>query len=97
MAGDQTYRLTRIVNRQLEALERQKGFDRFPPTLTFTSLVDSTVLTPALVHRFYSKLTRQSELVLYDINRNEAASQFIKDAQDSFLKDLEKSSPTGYR
>jgi alpha-beta hydrolase superfamily lysophospholipase len=89
MASDQIFRLTKIVNKQLEALQARDGFGAFPPTLTFTSVVDSTVLTPELVSRFYSKMQPNgSELVLYDVNRSDAFGSFIPEKHDRFLHQL---------
>jgi hypothetical protein len=41
-----------------------------PPVLTFHSLVDATVSTPAVVHALYDVIgDERFELVLFDINR----------------------------
>ena len=68
MAGHQTFTLGRAIQKQLDALTEQ--LTAWPPTLTFQSLVDSTVLTRSVVEQFYDKLpTPKNELVLYDVNR----------------------------
>jgi alpha-beta hydrolase superfamily lysophospholipase len=89
MASDQTYRLIHVVNRQLKALKSRDGFGAFPPVLTFTSVVDSTVITPELVSRFYSKLKANgSELVLYDVNRSNVFDEFVRNKHDAFFNSL---------
>ncbi len=68
MAGHQTFTLGRAIQKQLDGLAEQ--LTAWPPTLTFQSLVDSTVLTRSVVEQFYDKLPApKNELVLYDVNR----------------------------
>ena len=68
MAGHQTFTLGRAIQKQLAGLAGQ--LTAWPPTLTFQSLVDSTVLTRSVVEQFYDKIPApENELVLYDVNR----------------------------
>ncbi len=68
MAGHQTFTLARTIQKQIDGLAGQ--LTAWPPTLTFQSLVDSTVLTRSVVEQFYDKLpTPKNALVLYDVNR----------------------------
>ena len=54
---------------QLVALEGR--LDKLPPILTFQSVLDSTVLTSAVVDTLYVRLPKNgSELVLFDRNRH---------------------------
>lgn len=97
MAGDQIFRLTKVVERQMKDLEAGKGFARFPPVLAFTSVVDSTVLVPSLVDRLFSRLAANgSRLVLYDVNRCNAFAKFIKAGQAGLLASLESGPPLAY-
>ncbi len=48
-AGDVSYRLTTEIQRQIGALQESGKLDDMPPVLAFSSVVDSTVLAPALV------------------------------------------------
>ncbi|MDH3673044.1 MAG: alpha/beta fold hydrolase, partial [Gammaproteobacteria bacterium] len=68
IAGHQTFTLGRAIQKQMDGLAGQ--LTEWPPTLTFQSLVDSTVLTRSVVEQFYDKLPApKNELVLYDVNR----------------------------
>jgi hypothetical protein len=60
-----------------------------PPLLTFHSLVDATVSTPAVVHALYDVIAdERSELVLFDINRASGLVPFIKPEDSSLLSRL---------
>ncbi|MFB3089059.1 MAG: alpha/beta hydrolase, partial [Acidiferrobacterales bacterium] len=68
MAGHQSFTLARTIQKQIDGLAGQ--LTAWPPTLTFQSLVDSTVLTRSVIEQFYDKLSApKNELVLYDVNR----------------------------
>jgi alpha-beta hydrolase superfamily lysophospholipase len=69
-AGDQIYRLTQALEARLAGHASDGVLSAYPPVLTFQSLVDSTVLTDAIIDRLYERLPASgSELVLFDINR----------------------------
>jgi alpha-beta hydrolase superfamily lysophospholipase len=69
-AGDVVYRLTREIQRRLQASGEADGLVSFPPVLAFASVVDATVSTAALVDGLFAHLPeRGHELVLFDINR----------------------------
>ncbi|MBB4865024.1 alpha-beta hydrolase superfamily lysophospholipase [Pseudomonas nitritireducens] len=70
-AARQTVELTDAVQKGLDASQRNGGLQRLPPILTFQSLADSTVSTPAVVSSLYDRLPENgSELVLFDLNRS---------------------------
>jgi alpha-beta hydrolase superfamily lysophospholipase len=73
-AGVQVHRITRNVDRRLQALAQDPlAVDKVPPILVFKSTVDSTVATNAVVDNLLMRLAAGSnELVLFDINRNSA-------------------------
>jgi len=78
-AGQQTYNLTVAIQKQINSLKRSNRFSGFPSTLTFQSIVDSTVRTDAIVDRLYARLDPgQHELVLFDINRRALMRHFLK-------------------
>ena len=52
-AGLQTWRLTRTLQAQVARVAADGRAAQLPPLLTFHSLVDSTVSTPAVVHALY--------------------------------------------
>ncbi len=73
-AGDVVHRLTRSVDSRL-ARVASRGDARLPPILAFKSTVDSTVTTEAIVDSLLARLSpRRHELVLFDINRYDAAT-----------------------
>jgi alpha-beta hydrolase superfamily lysophospholipase len=69
-AGDQVYRLAKTIQLQLDSAQASGKLDRFPPVLTFQSIVDATVSTPAVFSGLYYRLNNTvNELVVFDINR----------------------------
>jgi alpha-beta hydrolase superfamily lysophospholipase len=78
-AGQQTYRLTKALDEQLDSAANSGRIREMPPILTFQSLVDTTVRTGAVVDALYARLTRQgSELVLFDVNRQSRIQSFFR-------------------
>ena len=79
-AGDQMYRLTKEIDNKLSTLNAAAGTGQFPKTLALMSLVDATVSTHAIVTHLFDKLNNAgNELVVFDINRNEIFTLFLKD------------------
>lgn len=69
-AGDQVYRLTQEIDREVRSAVKAGTIARLPPILAFQSVVDATVSPPALVSGLYDRLPPGGhELVLFDINR----------------------------
>ncbi|WP_313951267.1 alpha/beta hydrolase [Accumulibacter sp.] len=69
-AGDVVYRLTGQIQGQLDAMSSGGKLQHFPPLLAFSSVVDATVSTSALVSGLFERLPAgDHELVLFDINR----------------------------
>lgn len=70
-AGMQTYRLTTALRAQMSRVGESAQMSRLPPILTFQSVVDTTVSTPAVIYDLYDRLPagRGHELVLFDLNR----------------------------
>ena len=97
-AGLQTWRLTTTLQRQIARAAGAGLASRLPPVLTFHSLVDATVSTPAVVHALYDVIADQrSELVLFDINRASGLVPFIQQADATLLSRLTDASPRKYR
>lgn len=72
-AARQSYLLTQALQSELRAQDGGGTLRGFPPVLTFQSVLDQTVLTSAIVSSLHGVLSGgNSELVLYDINRNAA-------------------------
>lgn len=78
-AGDMMYRLTMEIDRKLAALKVSSRTEEFPRTLALMSLVDATVSSHAVVTHLFDKLENTgNELVLFDINRHEDFTLFLK-------------------
>jgi alpha-beta hydrolase superfamily lysophospholipase len=97
-AGLQTWRLTTTLQKQIVRAASAGLGSRLPPVLTFHSLVDATVSTPAVVHSLYDVIAdERSELVLFDINRASGLVPFIQPADATLLSRLTDASPRKYR
>jgi alpha-beta hydrolase superfamily lysophospholipase len=69
-AGNVVYQLTNEIQQQLTALGEAGKLQGVPPILAFSSIVDATVSTPALVSNLFQQLPAgERELVLFGINR----------------------------
>jgi alpha-beta hydrolase superfamily lysophospholipase len=69
-AGNVVYQLTNEIQQRLKMLGEQGKLVGVPPILAFSSVVDATVSTPALVSNLFQQLPEGGhELVLFDINR----------------------------
>jgi len=96
-AGLQSWRLTTTVQAQILRLGKAGRLKELPPVLTFQSLVDATVSTPAVVHALFDQLEGGgSELVLFDINRLSGMEPFIDPAAATALSRLTDASPRRY-
>ena len=97
-AGLQTWRLTTTLQSQIARVSRAGLGSRMPPLLTFHSLVDATVSTPAVVHALYDVIAdERSELVLFDINRASGLVPFIRASDATLLSRLTDRSSRRYR
>jgi alpha-beta hydrolase superfamily lysophospholipase len=97
-AGLQTWRLTTTLQKQLAHIADAGLGPRMPPMLTFHSLVDATVSTPAVVHALYDVVAdERSELVLFDINRASGLVPFIRQGDATLLSHLTDRSSRRYR
>ncbi|MDH4046902.1 MAG: lysophospholipase [Gammaproteobacteria bacterium] len=93
-AGWEIYRISRRVHRQLETPARVRVL---PPILTFQSVVDDTVSSAAIVENLYSKLPANgSELVVYDVNRNNTAIHLMRQKPDDPLEHFSSVAPLAY-
>lgn len=78
-AGDQIYRLTRVIDDRLTRLSKPGPVKGFPRTLVFQSIVDATVSPLAVVQVFLGRLAAEGhELVLYDVNRLADAEPLLR-------------------
>jgi len=88
-AGEQSYRLTNAIHKQVGQLVKSGSISGLPPITTFQSLVDATVLTSSIIDVLYSKLSpNKHELVLFDVNRVTATKSFFHVEHHDLLLDL---------
>ena len=78
-AGNVVYQLTNEIQQQLMELGEAGKLLGVPAILAFSSVVDATVSTPALVSNLFQKLPAgRHELVLFDINREAEIEPILK-------------------
>jgi alpha-beta hydrolase superfamily lysophospholipase len=78
-AARESYAMTQIVQEELAAHAADNTLKALPPILTFQSLVDWTIDMPSVVTALYDKLPANgSELVLFDMNRDEIFAPLLK-------------------
>ena len=93
----QSMALTTEIERQLRWMANSGTLNIMPPVLTFQSLVDSTVITQAIVTRLYDRLPANgSELVLFDVNRAGLLEFFVSPQHDRLLDRLSGSGVLDY-
>jgi len=91
-AGDQVYRLAKRVQEQFDDLQKHPSATPFPPILSFSSIVDTTVSIPAVIDDLFKRLPGTSRgkhtLVLFDINHNFDRNNVVRSAVQESLKTL---------
>lgn len=89
-AGDQVYRICNEVQEQFDAYEKSKKSKKaFPPVLSFSSIVDSTVRVSHLVNNLYKRLPKGDHtLVFFDINHQFSKNHLVKDETQITLANL---------
>lgn len=86
-AGDIVYTLTISVGKKIVKRLKDGQWRRLPPTLSFHSLIDSTVSTSSLMTTLYGQLDSPGhELVLFDLNRDSETIEFVKPTQVTYLQ-----------
>ena len=94
----QSYRMTDALQTQLQRLARAGQLGSLPPVLTFQSVVDFTVSTPAILTALYSLLPDNgSEIVLFDVNRTVKFGPLLRPSAYVALEQLTPTSPQPYR
>jgi alpha-beta hydrolase superfamily lysophospholipase len=90
-AGDVVYRLTNQIQERISALESEAELEKFPEILAFSSIVDATVSTPALVSGLFKRLPENGhELVLFDVNREEGIEPLMKRNPDEIIREIKQ-------
>jgi len=94
----QSYRLTDALQAQIDRLARAGRLGTLPPVLTFQSVIDFTVSTPAILSALYQKLPDNgSEIVLFDVNRTVKFAPLLRPAAYVALEQLAPKAPQAYR
>jgi alpha-beta hydrolase superfamily lysophospholipase len=94
----QSYRLTDALQAQIQRLSRAGQLDTMPPVLTFQSVIDFTVSTPAILTALYAFLPDNgSEIVLFDVNRTVKFGPLLRPSSYVALDSLTPTSPQPYR
>jgi len=96
-AARQSWLLTSALQSQLHR-DRESGLlEKLPPVLTFQSVADATVSTPAVVRGLYNLLPANgSELVLFDVNRSVRLSPLMRPAALHAAENLLPPTPRNY-
>jgi len=96
-AGDQVHRLAANIRTGLNAAHKSEALSRFPPVLTFQSVVDATVSASAVFTGLYHYLdSPDNELVVFDINRQTGVSGLLGTDPLSRIQDLRKAADSNY-
>ena len=94
----QSYRLTAALQRQTQRLASAGRLGRLAPVLTFQSVLDFTVSTPAIISGLYAHLPENgSELVLFDVNRSLKFGPLMRPATEAAVERLLPPLPQPYR
>ncbi len=97
-AAFQTASLTSAVVADLSRVVVDGQSRRIPPILTFQSIVDATVSTPAVVDGLYAQLpANDSELVLFDVNHLSGIDVFVQESDRTLAASFMDSAPRRYR
>ena len=93
----QSSQMARAVRDSLEARAKAGTLDKLPPVLTFQSVLDSTVLTSAVVDTLYAKVPANgSELVLFDRNHASETRSLIRPGNADLPNTLLPPAPRNY-
>ena len=97
-AARQSYRLTDALQRQVLRLSNAGRLTTLAPMLTFQSVLDFTVSTPAIISGLYAHLPENgSELVLFDVNRTLKFGPLMRPAAEAAVERLLPTLPQRYR
>jgi len=94
----QSFRLTDALQAQIQRLGRAGQLGTMPPVLTFQSVIDFTVSTPAILTALYAFLPDNgSEIVLFDVNRTVKFGPLLRPSSYVALEQLTPTAPQAYR
>jgi alpha-beta hydrolase superfamily lysophospholipase len=94
----QSYLLTDALQAQIQRLAREGRLGSMPPVLTFQSVIDFTVSTPAILAALYAFLPDNgSEIVLFDVNRTVKFGPLLRPSAYVALDRLTPTEPRPFR
>jgi len=94
----QAYRLTNVLQSQLQRLAQNDQLGDLAPVLTFQSVVDFTVSTRAVIRSLYELLPDNgSEIVLFDVNRDHLFDVLMRRSSSTALTRVLPSGPQAFR
>jgi alpha-beta hydrolase superfamily lysophospholipase len=94
----QSYRLTDALQAQIQRLASAGRLGAMPPVLTFQSVIDFTVSTPAILTALYAFLPDNgSEIVLFDVNRTVKFGPLLRPSSYVALDRLTPTTPQAFR
>jgi alpha-beta hydrolase superfamily lysophospholipase len=94
----QSFRLTDALQGQIQRMARAGQLGALPPVLTFQSVIDFTVSTPAILTALYANLPDNgSEIVLFDVNRTLKFAPLLRPASYVAIDRLAPTEPATYR
>ncbi len=97
-AARQIYHVTRELDRALDAAGESGRLAEMPRIIVFHSLVDATVETVAVVRDLLARLpARGHELVVFDVNRNEALQGLIAPGPIEYLERIRRATDLPFR
>ncbi|WP_428944747.1 alpha/beta hydrolase [Pantoea sp. FN060301] len=96
-AARQSWLLTSALQTQLHQERENTLLDKAPPVLTFQSVADATVSTPAVIRALYNLLPDNgSELVLFDVNQAVQLSPLMRSSVRDAAEHLLPPAPRHY-
>jgi len=94
----QSFRLTDALQAQIQRLARASQLGSLPLVITFQSVIDFTVSTPAILTGLYAYLPDNgSEIVLFDVNRTLKFSPLLRQSSYVAVEQLTPSTPQTFR
>jgi alpha-beta hydrolase superfamily lysophospholipase len=94
----QSFRLTDALQARIQRLAREGKLQTMPPVITFQSVIDFTVSTPAILSALYAFLPDNgSEIVLFDVNRTVKFGPLLRPSSYVALEQLTPKTPQAYR
>jgi alpha-beta hydrolase superfamily lysophospholipase len=97
-AARQSHLVSQHLQRQLLRLKDSGQLDSLAPVLTFQSVLDTTVSTPAVLSALYAQLPANgSEVVLFDVNRGLRFNSLLNPGAETALSQLLPPGPQRYR